>query len=157
MRKSIIPEECHVTISPDLAWLDLPTIARAEITSEEALHPIESALNPSGGPGWRASEPGRQTIRLYFDEPLRIRRIHLVFHEEERQRTHEFVLRWSPDNGRSYREIVRQQFNFSPPDTTQEVEDYAVDLACVTVLELIIAPDIGGANVHASLARLRIA
>lgn len=80
-----------------------------------------------------------------------------MFHEEERQRNQEFVLRWSPDKGRSYREIVRQQYNFSPPDTTQEVEDYATDLAGVTVLELIIVPDIGGAIVHASLARLRIA
>jgi len=40
----------------------------------------------------------------------------------------EFVLRWSPDGGHSFREIVRQQWNFSPPDTTREVEEYQVEL-----------------------------
>lgn len=157
MRKRIISQESRGIISPELNWLDLVIIARAELTSEETSHPIEAALNPYGGPGWRASEPGRQTIRLFFDEPLRIRRIHLVFHEDEQQRTQEFVLRWSPDDGRSYKEIVRQQYNFTPPDTSQEIEDYTVDLAGVAALELVIVPDIAGGSAHASLARLRLA
>ena len=40
-----------------------------------------------------------------------------VFQEDEQERTQEFVLRWSPDGGQSYREIVRQQYNFSPPQS----------------------------------------
>lgn len=96
-------------------------------------------------------------IRLFFDEPLHIRRIHLVFHEDEQQRTQEFVLRWSPDVGQSYKEIVRQQYNFTPPDTSQEIEDYTVYLAGVPVLELVIVPDINGGSAYASLARLRLA
>jgi len=48
----------------------------------------------------------------------------------------EFVLRWSSDNGNSFREIVRQQWNFSPPDSIREAEDYAVELSEVTTLEL---------------------
>ena len=67
------------------------------------------------------------------------------------------VLRWSPDGGQSYREIVRQQYNFSPPGVTREFEDYAVDLAGVTALELRIVPDIGGGDARASVAQLRIA
>ena len=157
MRKSIIAQENRSVVSPELNWLDLPTIARAELTSEEASHPIESALNPLGGPGWRASEPGRQTIHLFFDEPLHIRRVHLVFHEDEQKRTQEFVLRWSQNEGRSYKEIVRQQYNFAPPDSSQEIEDYSVDLSGVTALELVIVPDIAGGNSSASLARLRLA
>lgn len=157
MRKSIIAQENTSVVSPELNWLDLPTIARAELTSEEASHPIESALNPLGGPGWRASEPGLQTIRLFFDEPLHIRRIHLVFHEDEQKRTQEFVLRWSPDAGQLYKEIVRQQYNFTPPDTSQEIEDYPVDIAGLTALELVIVPDMAGGSSRASLARLRLA
>jgi hypothetical protein len=157
MRKSIIAQGSRGVISPDLDWLDLPAIARVELTSEEASHPIESALDPYGGSGWRASEPGRQTIRLLFDEPQRIRRIHLVFHEAERQRTQEFVLRLSPDGGRSYREIMRQQYNFSPPDASREIEDYVVDLTGVTALELVIVPEISGGDARASLARLLLA
>jgi hypothetical protein len=38
-------------------------------------------------------------------------------------RTQEFVLRWSRDTGHSFREIVRQQWNFSPSGGTREVED----------------------------------
>jgi hypothetical protein len=80
-----------------------------------------------------------------------------VFHEDEQERTQEFVLRWSADGGQSYREILRQQDNFSPPAATHEVEDYDVDLDGVTALELKIVPDISGGGARASLAQLRIA
>ncbi|MDD5285857.1 MAG: YihY/virulence factor BrkB family protein [Desulfuromonadaceae bacterium] len=157
MRKSLITTEIKKDVLPGLNWLDLLRIARAELSSEDPQHPIESALNLAGGSGWRALEPGRQTIRLLFDEPLEIRRVQLLIQEDEQQRAQEFVLRWSPDDGRSYREIARQQFNFTPPETTRETEEYTVDLAGVTALELVILPDIGGANVRASLSSLRLA
>ena len=127
-----------------------------ELTSENAEHPIESALIMNGS-GWRAQQPGQQTIRLLFDQPLRIRRIQLMFQESERERTQEFVLRWSPDGGTSWQEVVRQQYNFSPPAVVSELEDYAVDLDGLTILELGIIPDISGGEARASLARLRIA
>jgi hypothetical protein len=46
---------------------------------------------------------------LIFDQQQRLKRIALVFEETETPRTQEFVLRWSGDSGRSFREIVRQQ------------------------------------------------
>ena len=79
------------------------------------------------------------------------------FLELSTPRTQEYVLRWSPDNGRSFRDIVRQQWTFSPPGTTLETEDYQVDLPDMTVLELSIIPDIGGRQGLASLAQLRLA
>jgi hypothetical protein len=114
-------------------------------------------LNPGLGPGWRASEPGQQTVRLLFDKPLRVKRVHLEFHEYEQQRTQEFLLQWSSDDGRSCREIVRQQYNFSPPDNAREIEDYEVDLVGLTVLEISISPDISGGCARASIAELRLA
>lgn len=157
MRKAIIRPESPDPVSTDQDWLDIPAIARTELTSEEASHPIESALSLSGGVGWRAAEPGRQTIRLLFDEPLRIRRVHLMFQEDDQQRTQEFALAWSPDPAGPYREIVRQQYNFAPPDSSRETEDYDLDLVGVSALELIIIPDISGGAARASLARLCIA
>jgi hypothetical protein len=157
MRKRIITQGAQGKIPPDENWLDLEDSAQAELTSEDASHPIESALNPGLGLGWRASEPGQQKVRLLFDKPLRVKRVHLVFHEDEVQRTQEFLLRWSPDGGRSYREIVRQQYNFSPPDNTREIEDYEVDLVGLTALEIIISPDISGGCARASIAELRLA
>jgi hypothetical protein len=100
--------------------------------------------------------PGPQTIRLVFDKPQKLRRIWLKFEETEIKRTQEFVLRWSPDCGRSYREIVRQQWNFSPPETERETEDYAVELSDVTAIELNIVPDKNGDEARASLECLRL-
>jgi hypothetical protein len=51
---------------------------------------------------------------------------------------------------------VRQQWNFSPPDTVREVEEYQVELSDVTVLELIIVPDITRGSARASLKSLRV-
>ena len=157
MRKRIIGQGPPEVLAAEPGWLEIEGSARVEITSEEAGFPIESALIPGTGPGWRAAQPGEQTIRLLFDEPLTLRRIHVVFHEDEQERTQVFVLRWSPDAGRTYRDIVRQQYNFSPPGATREVEDYSLDLDGVTALELKINPDISGGDARASLARLRIA
>ena len=52
--------------------------------------------------------------------------------------------------------IVRQQWNFSPPKTIREVEEYRVELSDVTVLELVIVPDISGGAARASLRSLRL-
>jgi len=135
----------------------LEPLAQVEITSEDVGHPIESALIPGRGSGWRAAGSGEQIIRLLFDKPLNIRRIHLLFCEDQHERTQEFVLRWSSNHGQSYREIVRQQYNFSPPDTTSEVEDFSVELDGLTTLELNIIPDISGKPTCASLSQLRLA
>jgi hypothetical protein len=153
----MIPAASGDTVAAELVWLDLTKIARAELSSVDPSYPIESALNPAGGAGWQAAESGPQTLRLLFDEPLPIRHVHLEFHEDQRQRTQEFVLRCSLDSGRSWREIVRQQYNFSPPDSCREVEEYSVNLAGVTTLELGIIPEISGGDVRASLARLLLA
>ena len=158
MRKQITQEGAQRTPPADnQGWLDLESLVQVELTSEDADHPIESALIMNSGPGWRAQQAGKQTIRLVFDEPHRVSHIQLMFQEDERERTQEFVLRWSPGGEASYREIVRQQYNFSPPDSTRELEDYNVDLDGLKMLELSITPNISGGDIRASLARLRIA
>ncbi len=127
-----------------------------EITSEDKDYPVESAFASGEAQGWRAAEAGTQTIRLVFDQPQSLKRISVVFEEKEIGRTQEFVLRWSADGGNSFREIVRQQWNFSPPETIREVEEYQVELASVTVLELIIVPNVSGGSDRASLKSLRL-
>ena len=155
MRKRITPT---FSGSPrrEQEWLNLESTASVELTSEDAAFPIESALLRDKG-GWRAAEPGVQTIRLIFDQPQRLRHIRLAFEDTETRRTQEFVLRWSSDQGNSFREIVRQQWNFSSPDATREIEDYAVDLSHVTLLDLIIEPDKENRQARASLLSLRLA
>lgn len=157
MHKRIITPVQQETAPLDQDWLNMEGLAEVEITSEDSGHPIESALLPGRASGWRAAGPGKQTIRLLFANPQRLRRIRLNFLESRTERTQEYVLRWSPDGGQSYREIVRQQWNFSPQGATSETEDLHVELSAVTVLELSIIPDISGGNAFASLAQLRLA
>jgi hypothetical protein len=156
MRKQFISPTPE-TVQPNVEdWLDLERAAAVEVTSEEENFPVESALLSGDTRGWRAAIPGTQTIRLLFDRPQKLRRISLVFEEHETTRTQEFVLRWSSDGGRSFREIVRQQWNFSPPQTVRELQEYGVELSDITVLELIITPDISGGMARASVKSLRV-
>jgi hypothetical protein len=62
-------------------------------------------------------QPGEQTVRLLFGNPLKLKRIRLIFQEDDDERTQEFILRWLPEGGQSYQEIVCQQYTFSPPGT----------------------------------------
>lgn len=157
MRKRIINSGQKHNINADQKWLDIEMLAVVEVTSEDVVFPIESALLLGGVSGWRASGPGKQMIRLLFDKPQRLQRIRLKFEELEFERTQEYVLRWSPDAGQSYQEIIRQQWNFSPEGSTSEIEDYQIDLPAVTILELGINPDKNERNIYASLKEFRLA
>lgn len=156
MRKKIISQlptkESYVAQS----GLDLERLSQVELTSENQDHPIEAAFTPEDETGWVAAEPGAQTIRLLFDEPQKIRRIQLLFRETEQARTQEFLLRWLAVGNQSYREIVRQQYNFSPPYSTEQSEEYTVNIDAVRALELHIIPDVNGKEAFASLAHLQI-
>ena len=157
MRKSLLSIPTAEPATPETAWLNLEEVARVEVTSEAPDHPIEHALlSPEGG-GWVASGPGEQIIRLTFDQPQRIQRVRLLFEEHAVGRVQQFVLRWSAAPGDSFREIVRQEFVFSPPGTVRELEDYRVDLHAVKALELAIVPEKSGGPSRASLAKLQLA
>ena len=156
MRKRLITPSPQDAAAHHQGWLDLDRLAVVEVTSEDKEHPIESALVSGETRGWRAADSGTQTIRLIFDQPQSLIRISLVFEENETERTQEFVLRWSSDGGRSFREIVRQQWNFNLPNSMRESEEYQVALSDVAVLELVIVPDISRGAARASLKSLRV-
>lgn len=157
----IVVRKRPVAVTPngtrrECPWLDVGSCCSVEVTSEENGYPIEAALQSEAGLGWRAAVSGTQIVRLIFDEPQKLRRIWLMFEELEYPRTQEFVLRSCSDNG-NFQEIVRQQWNFSPTGSVREIEDYAVELSEVKVLEIIIVPDKSASEARASLRRLRLA
>ena len=156
MRKRLITPTAANIRTRGEGWLDVERAAVVEITSEDELCPVEAAFDSGSARGWRAAVPGPQTIRLVFDQPQTLKCISLVFEENEIARTQEFVLGWSSDGGSTVREIVRQQWNFSPPKTIREVEECQVDLSGVTVLELVIVPNISRGAARASLRSLRL-
>jgi hypothetical protein len=157
MRKSII-DAPGTRLEPhaEQEWLDLERVARVEVTSEDPNFPVESALVSGTGPGWRAARKGEQIIRIIFDEPRAVRRIRLEFSETAIGRSQEFTLRWSAEPSGPFREIVRQQWSFSPNGSTSEVEDYQANLDRVSILELAIKPDLTPDNAVASLTKLSL-
>ena len=157
MRKRVVGGQTSIaSVGPNESWIDLAQIATVEVTSEDPDFPIDSVFT-TGGAGWRAAQKGDQKIRLIFDHPLSVRRIQLQFFEFDRERTQQVTVRWSPAEGGEPKEIVRQQWNFSPSGSTAELEDYEVDLAGVSELELEIAPDLTHHDAPASLAAWRVA
>jgi hypothetical protein len=156
MRKQIVGEPTPIEeAQTSIPWLDLAKIASVELSSEDPRFPFEPVLEKGGDRGWRAAAPGPQTIRLRFDEPQRITRVRLRFADREHERSQEFVLRYLDADGTA-RDIVRQQWTFSPGGSVEEVEDYTVDLNGVSGIEIELDADRGRNTLPATLAELRI-
>ncbi len=157
MRKSIVSVPKASASSPSSGeWLDLDQIASAEISSEDAQHPFENALPGGKGGGWRAAGPGPQVIRLNFDHPQPIRRIRLEFREDRRERAQEFAV-FASSATYQKREVIRQQWTFSPGNSAIEIEDYSIDLPAVSSLELEIDPGRHDKQAIATLESIAIA
>ena len=150
MRKTVITPEGEAKTASVSKGLDVTELARVEVSSEDPQFPVENVFSADPGEGWRAAKSGEQTLRLIFDQPLSVRRIDVAFQEDKTTRTQEIALRWKTDGG-SWREIVRQQWNFSPSGSTSQVESWQVQLDQLSELELKIRPDIGGGSAVASL------
>jgi hypothetical protein len=139
MRKSIVSPSAVATTPISDLWRDLERIARVEISSEDEQFPIEHALGKKVTTGWRAAGTGPQLIRLHFDEPLNIKRLQLHFVDKAAERSQEFAV--YAGSGPELKEVVRQQWSFSPHGSTEEIEDYTVNLSGITTLEVRIDPD----------------
>lgn len=142
---------------PQPGEIDIAATATVQMTSEDPAHPIDNVFDHRRGPGgsrWVADEPGEQTLWLAFDTPQTMHQIILEIEELEVSRTQELWLSVSHDGGQSYRELRRQEYNFSPPGTTFEREDWTGLAEGVTHLQLWIKPDKGGKPCRATLTAL---
>jgi hypothetical protein len=70
--------------------------------------------------------PGEQRILVIFDQRPSMRRVQIHFAEAAVERTQEFIPALASLNGGAAKEIVREQWNFSPTGSTRGVEDYHV-------------------------------
>ena len=153
LRKQII----RAPASPPATTPGEINVATVLVTSEAPEHPVGHAFDDRRGPGgtrWVAGDLGEQVLILAFDAPQAIRRVVLEVEEPEVARTQELQLAASHHGGRTYRELVRQEYNFSPPGTTFEREDWAVVAVGVTHLRLVIKPDKGGKPCRATITSL---
>lgn len=155
MRKQIITPTSAP--SPPAGGLNLDAIATVLVTSELAGHPVENAFDGRRGPGgsqWISESGGEQTVKLAFDAPQNIRSVGLEIEETEVSRTQELQLAVSNDGEKTYRELLRQEFNFTPGGSTFEREEWTINAAGVTHLRLQIKPDKSGQPCRASLTSL---
>jgi hypothetical protein len=159
LRKQVVPQRASDSVSLE-GEISIADVATVQVTSEESDHPIDNVFDDNRGPGgsrWIAAGPGVQTLILLFDRPQAIRRIGLEVEELEVSRTQELTVSVSSDGGRTYRELVRQEFNFSPPGTSFERERWSTPAGAVTHLRLEIKPDKGGRLGRATLTSLALA
>lgn len=159
IRKRIVQDACPVELDIGIPALDIPDIATVIVTSEEAVYPIELIFDGRRGLGasrWRAATPGQQSLILDFDKPQTLHQLALDIEESEISRTQVLWVSVSTDGGRSYRELIRQEYNFSPPGTTYERETWTIDTPHVTHLAIVVEPDKSGQTAYASVTSLTL-
>jgi hypothetical protein len=158
LRKKILTTH-QTTSSRGAADKDIAAVATVLVSSEDPRHPIDYAFDGQRGPGtsrWIAAESGEQALILAFDTPQTIRKILVVVEEPEISRTQEMAVSISQDGGQTYRELMRQEYNFSPPGTTLEHEEWSIKADAVSHLQLRIKPDKGGKAVRATLTTVAL-
>ena len=139
--------------------IDIAGCATIAYSSEDPAHPVEHMLDGRGGPGatcWISARPdATEHIVIEFDRPQTISRLVYEVEEPVRERTQEVRVEVSEDGGRSYRQILVQQYNFSPGGATYQREEQRFNLHQVTRLRLTIVPNRGGPGT-ATLTALRL-
>ena len=151
MRKQILESQAFAQDGQEIPVASVATVC---VTSEDADHPVEHAFNHHRGPRgtrWVAGQVGEQTILVVFDTPQAIGQVSLEVEETDVSRTQELALAVSSDGGQHYRELRRQEFNFSPEGATFEREDWTISEPNVTHVRLAIKPDRGGKSCRATL------
>ena len=96
-----------------------------------------------------------EQIVVEFDKPQSISRLVYEVEETMRERTQEVRIEVSQDEGRTYRQILIQQFNFSPSGSTYQHEEQQLNLQQISHLRLTIVPNKSGSGM-ATLTSLRL-
>jgi len=138
--------------------IDLASAATLAYSSEDPAFPLEGILNGDGSSGrrWMSARPNTtEQIVVEFDQPQPISRVVYEVDETTHERTQEVRIEASTDGAKSYRQVVVQEYNFSPRGATHEREDLHVELSGVTHLRLTIVPAKQGAGA-ATLSSLQI-
>jgi hypothetical protein len=159
LRKRIVPA-LDQPLESDPTAISVVDTATVLVTSEAADYPVDHLFDERGGPGgtrWVASTPGDQTIIVAFGEPHLLHRVSLEVEDRHQSRTQELTVAISEDGGKTYREVIRQEYSFSPPGTTFEREEWVIQSPGMTHVRIWIRPDKGGALAYATMTSLRLA
>ena len=147
------------TSARDAGEINIAGCSTIAYSSEDAAHPVERMLDGRSRPGatrWMSARPDTtEHMVIEFDRPQTISRLVYEVKETMRERTQEVRVEVSEDGGRSYRQILVQEYNFSPGGATYQHEEQRFNLRQVTHLRLTIVPNKSGSGT-ATLATLRL-
>ena len=139
--------------------IDIAGCATIAYSSEDPAHPVEHMLDGRSGPGatrWMSARPDTtEHIVIEFDRPQTISRLVYEVEETMQERTQEVRVEVSEDAGRSYRQILVQEYNFSPGGATCQREEQRFNLEKITHLRLTVVPNKKGSGM-ATLTSLRL-
>ncbi len=139
--------------------IDIVSRATISYSSEDPAHLVEHLLDGQSGPGatrWMSARADTiEHIVLGFDRPQTISRLVYEVEEATRERTQEVRVEVSEDGARTYRQILVQEYNFSPRGAIYQREEQRLDLDRVTHLRLTIVPNKNGSGT-ATLTALRL-
>jgi hypothetical protein len=139
--------------------IDIAGCATIAYSSEKPDHPVEHLLDASFGPRatrWISAHPNTiEHILVEFDRPQAIARLVYEVAEAMHERTQEIHVEVSEDGGRTYRQILVQEYNFSPRGATYQREEQRINLENVTHLRLTVVPNKRGSG-SATLTALRL-
>jgi hypothetical protein len=158
MRKRLISEQ-SATAGDNPGEMDIAGCALLAYSSEDPAHPLEHLIDGHcgrGGTRWASARPNvTERLVLEFDHPQRISRLVYEVEECHEERTQEVRVEVSTDLGRTYRQVLAQDYTFSPQGATYQHEDLRLDLPAISHLRLTIVPNKGGSGV-ATLTSLRL-
>lgn len=137
-------------VAAGLNELDLVALATIHYSSEDPDHPVEHMFDGCSGRGatrWMSARcDATEQIVIAFTYPVNISRMAFEVEETLVGRTQEVRVEYSADAGRTYRQVLVQEYTFSPQGSTCQQENLALELRDVTHLRLIIVPNKGGSG-----------
>lgn len=136
--------------------IDIGRRATIHYSSEDPANPIEHLFDGRPDSRWSGAGPdATEMLVVEFDRPEEVSRLVYEVAEVERERTQELRVEISEDGGRSYRQILVQEYNFSPGGATFERQDLRFERRRATHLRLTVVPNKRGSGI-ATLTTLRV-
>ena len=139
--------------------IDIAGHAVLAYTSDDPDHPIENLIDGHHGRRgtfWAGARPNTtECIVLEFDQPQRVSCLIYEVEESSCERTQEVRVEVSSDGARTYRQVLVQEYAFSPAGATFQHEEQRFNALPITHLRLTIVPDKHGSG-QAKLNSLRL-
>ena len=158
IRKRLISEQ-SLRLAERPGEIDIASRATLAYSSEDSAHPIEHLIDGHYGRGsthWASARTNAtERIVLEFDHPQQISCLVYEVEESQRERTQEVRVEVSSDHGCTYRQVLVQEYAFSPQGALFQHEELRLELPAITHLSLTIVPNKSGSGIS-TLTTLRL-